>query len=298
MSSSSPDSRLAEATKALEKVPVSVVMHCLNEEVNIRRALSNALAWADEVFVVDSGSTDTTLDIVTGLGVTPVQRKHARHELTEQRNWALRTLPFKHEWVYIQDADEVVPRELASEIAEAISSDDGSIDGYWVRFKLIWQGEWIRHAALYPTWTLRLLRQRVAQYEARSVNTHPAIPPERTRRLKEHFIHEDRTPLKVFMDKANYYSSLEATEYQRLLDGQDGDLAPGSIFGTPPERRRALKRIFIKLPKRHWFLFVYLYIVRRGFLDGRAGATYCVLRTFTEWLTREKLREARSRAST
>lgn len=274
-----------------ERVPVSVVMHCLNEEVNIRESLSNALAWADEVFVVDSGSTDNTLEIVKSLGVEPRQRKHARNELTEQRNWALGTLPFSHEWVYIQDADERVPQELAEEIASAIRGDDGSVDGYWVRFKLIWQGTWIRHAALYPTWTMRLLRHRVARYELRSVNTHPALDAKRTRRLAEHFIHEDRTPLKVFMDKANYYSSLEATEYQRLLDGRDADLAAGSLFGSAPERRRALKRIFIKLPKRHWFLFVYLFVLRRGFLDGRAGASYCVLRTFTEWLTQEKLRE-------
>lgn len=278
----------------MEKVPVSVIIHTLNESVNIRRTLQNATRWAEEVFVVDSGSTDDTLAIANSFGVKVLQRKHEVGELTAQRNWALANLPFSHVWAYVQDADEIVPDELAEEIRTVVQNDDGSKDGYWVRFRLIWQRRWLKHAALYPTWTMRLLRHAIVRYENRNSNTHPAVQAGRAGNLQAHFLHEDLNSLSVLMKKLNYYSDLEAIEFQRSRDGRDRDLWTGNFFGSPPERRRALKRLYMRLPMRHWVMFSYLYLWRRGFLDGRAGLNFSVLRAFMEYSLDMKIEEAKS----
>ncbi|MBI3696255.1 MAG: glycosyltransferase family 2 protein, partial [Acidobacteria bacterium] len=148
------------------RYPVSVLVPVKNEELNITACLES-LCWADEVFVVDSQSTDATVRLAEAAGARVVQFHYQGGE--KKKNWSLSHLPFGDEWVLIVDADERVPPELADEIDAAVNRTGGP-DGYYVNRRLIFLGRWIRHAGWYPSWNLRLFRHRLGRYESVEVD--------------------------------------------------------------------------------------------------------------------------------
>jgi glycosyltransferase involved in cell wall biosynthesis len=273
-------------------VPVTVLVHALNEEINLPHALRDVVGWAAQVFVIDSASCDKTAELARAAGVTVVSRPCTRTRLVEQRNWALETLPIDHEWVFILDADETMEPPLKEEIVAAVARNDPAKDGYWLRFKTIFMGKWIRRASMYPTWSLRLFRHQVVRYERRSANAHPQLAPGREGFLQGHLLHQDRKGFEYYVQRMNEFSTLEAQAYRDVQEGRHGDLLRGRLFGTKTERRRWLKERFIRLPFRPALAFCYLYVIRLGVLDGRAGFDYCVLKAVIEWMVTVKMREA------
>ncbi len=135
---------------------VSVIVPVKNEEDNLRRCLP-ALAWADEVFVVDSQSSDETADIAAEHGATVVQFRF-NGTFPKKKNWALENLPLRNEWVLIVDADEVVPEELAEEIARRTEADEA--DGFYLNMKYYFLGRRIKHCGYAEAWNLRLFKHR------------------------------------------------------------------------------------------------------------------------------------------
>ncbi|MGQ0703331.1 MAG: glycosyltransferase family 2 protein [Gemmatimonadales bacterium] len=274
----------------MSKVPITVLVHALNEEVNIPHTLRDVVGWADQIFVIDSESSDRTAEIAGEAGATVVSRPCTRSTLVEQRNWALDNLPIAHEWVLILDADETMDPELKAEVAAAVARNDPERDGYWVRVKLIFMERWIRHASMYPTWSLRLFRKGVVRYERRNVNAHPLVAPDREGRFKGHLLNHDRKGWSSYVQRMDEFSTLEARAYQAAREGSG---SPGAVLGSRAARRRWLKERFMRLPFRPVVLFGYLYLVRGGFLDGRAGFDYCVFKATIEWMITVKLRQAR-----
>ena len=143
------------------KAPVSVILPVKNEAVNLPSCLDH-LVWADEVFVVDSHSTDGTIEIAEKRGAKVVQFDF-NGVYPKKKNWAIENLPFKNPWVLIVDADEHIPEELASEITAAI--DRPEIDGYFLNRQFFFLGKWIKHCGYYPSWNLRLFRRERGRYE-------------------------------------------------------------------------------------------------------------------------------------
>jgi glycosyltransferase involved in cell wall biosynthesis len=278
--------------------PLTVIIHTLNEEVNLPFTLRNVVGWADQIFVVDSQSTDRTLELARSFGVETVSRECSRESLVEQRNWALNNLPVTNDWVFILDADETMPEELKSEVARLVGESDPHRDGYWCRFRTIFLDRWIKHASMYPSWSLRLFRHKVVRYERREVNSHPLVEKGREGYLSHDLLHEDRRGFYYYVQRLNEFSSLEARAYRRALTSKDSHLLQGRLLGTPAERRRYLKGVFVRLPMRPAILFWYLYVVRRGFLDGRPGFDYCIYKAVAEWLVSVKMREEASTKST
>jgi glycosyltransferase involved in cell wall biosynthesis len=277
-------------------VPVSIIVHARNEATNIPFTLSSVAGWADEVFVVDSESTDGTADVARSHGATVVSRQCERQGLVAQRNWALDTLPFRNEWVFVLDADEYMEDALKVEVERLVRADDPGRDGYWLRFRLIFMGQWIRRASMYPTWSLRLLRHRVVRYEVRSVNSHPRVAAGREGFLDGHVVNYDRKGFTYYMKRIDEFSTLEAIAYEEVLSGStDRTQVPGKLFGTRAERRRWLKNLFIRLPMRPLVIFLYLYVARGGFLEGQAGFDYCFLKALQEWVVNVKRREVELR---
>jgi glycosyltransferase involved in cell wall biosynthesis len=275
-------------------VPVTVIIHTLNEEVNLPYALDNVLGWADQVCVVDSASTDRTREIARERGVELYVRPCTRENLVAQRNWALDNIAISNDWVFILDADEYMEEELKAEVERVVCNDDGTKDGYWCRFKLIFMGRWLRRAGLYPTWSLRLFRHRVVRYERREVNAHPLVQSGREGYLQGHLIHEDRRGFSFDLRRIDEFSTLEARAYQRLLEGGLGAAElPAHFWGNVGNRRRFLKHLFIRLPARPFVIFTYLYIVRLGFLEGRPGLDYAIYKAVCEWATTVKMIESR-----
>lgn len=273
-------------------VPVTVLVHCKNEEVNLPYCLRSITGWADQIIVVDSDSTDRTQDIARAYGAELISRPCTRRELVEQRNWALDEAPIRHAWVFILDADEEMTAELAAEVEAIVRADPPDKDGYWGRFKIIFGGRWIRRSSPYPTWSLRLFRHAAVRYERREVNAHPVVKPGREGRLAAHFITEERKPFESYVARMNEFSSLESVAYANVLAGKASyGVITGSPFGTHAERRRWMKNVYVRLPFRGLAVFIYLFFFRFGFLDGLAGLDFAMYKAVSEWLISAKARE-------
>lgn len=280
-------------------VPVSVLIPAKNEEKNLEACLASVAA-ADEVFVVDSQSTDRTGEIATAHGARVVQF-HYDGTWPKKKNWALENLPFRNEWVLIVDGDERITPASWREIETEIAS--GRHDGYYINRRVLFLGQWIRHGGKYPDWNLRLFKHAVGRYENlevedesntgdNEVHEHVQIPG-KAGYLREDMIHEDFRDIFHWLDRHNRYSNWEARVYSRLLDGEGETKLKGSALRDPVLRKRALKRLWVRLPARPLLRFLLFYVVRRGFLDGRAGYIYARLIAQYEFQIGVKLHELR-----
>jgi glycosyltransferase involved in cell wall biosynthesis len=275
--------------------PLSVLIPTLNEELNLPLCL-DSVDWADEVFVVDSFSSDRTLEIATDGGARVVQ--HAFENYSKQKNWALDTLRFAHDWVLIVDADERVTPELRCEIERVVTSTNSTADGYYLNRRFIFLGAWIRHAGWYPSWNLRLFRHRLGRYDNREVHEHLVLRG-RVGYLGGDLLHDDRRGLEAYVARHNRYSSLEAAARLKAeRDSVDRARLPLSWRGSPVQRKRFLReRVWPVVPGKPAALFLYMYVLRRGFLDGRAGLALCVFHAFQEFTVGLKLAELRRLSS-
>jgi glycosyltransferase involved in cell wall biosynthesis len=274
-------------------VPVSVLVPTLDEELNLPDCL-DSVAWADEVFVVDSYSHDRTVEIARGRGAHVVQ--HPFESYSRQKNWALDTLPFRNEWVLIVDADERVTPELRREIASILPKADCA--GYYLNRRVVFLGRWIRHAGWYPNWNLRLFRHQLGRYDGREVHEHVVIKGP-VGYLRNDLLHLDRRGLEAFVARHNRYSTLEAAaRFKAECDAPDRARLPVGPLASPVQRKRFVReRVWPRVPAKPLALFVYMYVLRRGFLDGRAGLALCVFHAFQEFMVGLKLAELRRLSS-
>ncbi len=284
----------AELATNPARVPVSVLVPVRNEAENLRRCLP-ALAWADEVFVVDSGSTDATTRVAAehGAAVVPF---HFNGTYPKKKNWALDNLPFRNEWVLIVDADEVVVPELAEEIARRTAADEA--EGFELNMKYFFLGRRIRHCGYAEAWNLRLFKHRLGRYERMPVSpgartgdneAHEHVELRgRVRRLVHELDHHAYPTLSTWIEKHDRYATWEAEMYERFLR----EPAPAGI-GRGKRWKRRLKKLYLRLPMRPLIRFVYAYILRLGFLDGRPGFVFCTLLAFYDFLSAAKVYERR-----
>ncbi len=289
------------ATELAMKLPVSVIIPVRNEERNIAACIES-VAWAGEIWVVDSHSTDQTIEIAYRYTDRVVQFDYSGG-YPRKKNWALETLPFANEWILILDADERVTPELEAEIRKALTESE-SVDGYYINRKLIFLGRWIKHCGWYPSWNLRLFRHRLGRYErletedvpnAGDVEVHEHVVLNgRSAYFGNDLLHEDFKSVYHFVERHNRYSNWEARVYYNSLRGLHGSANIGaSLFGSPLERKRFLKRLWVRLPARPLLRFLWMYLVRFGFLDGRAGLIFCTLMSMHEAIISAKLYEYR-----
>jgi glycosyltransferase involved in cell wall biosynthesis len=251
---------------------VAVIILTYNEEANIAHALSNVVGWADEVFVLDSMSTDGTPAIARQYECHVAQ--HPFEDYGRQRNYALDTLPIRSEWVFFLDADESLSTALKNEIASLITTVPAE-NGFYVRFRLIWMGRWIRRG-YYPSWILRLCRHGKSRCENRAVNELLFVEGA-TGYLSNDLIHEDRRGIGDWIAKHNRYASREACELARTEQERRSNEIDGRLMGSQAERRRWIRRhVWNRLPPivRPVAYFCYRYVLRLGFLDGVPGVTF------------------------
>jgi glycosyltransferase involved in cell wall biosynthesis len=270
-------------------VSVSVLILTLNEEVNLPRCLSS-LAWCDDVVILDSYSSDKTVEIAKAAGVQVFQREF--DDYATQRNFGLNDINYKHPWVLMVDADEEVPPELNEEVARAVESAGEGTCLFRLRRKDHFLGKWIRRSSGYPTWFGRLVKLGHVRVE-RAINEEYKTDGE-IGFLEGHFHHYPfNNGFSAWFEKHNRYSAKEA---ELMLQGGLEYPAPADFFcSDPATRRRAVKEIVYHLPFRPLLMFLALYIFRGGFLDGRAGFTFCLLRSFYEFMINCKVEELRRR---
>ena len=276
----------------ITKVPVSVFVPIKNEAANLPRCL-DSVKWADEIFVVDSQSTDRSIEIAGEHGAQVVQF-HFNGTWPKKKNWALENLPFRNEWVFILDADEVLPPDAREEFGRVIANS-GEIAGYWINRRFMFMGRWLRHS-YYPNWNLRLFRHSLGRYEKLTdANTHSGdnevhehvIVQGPTGRLRSEMDHYAFPSVEVFVEKHNRYSNWEArVSADRQLSLRSGNLKSGPVKG-----RRKLKRLSQSLPFRSLLRFLYIYVWQKGFLDGREGYYFARLHAVYEFLSMAKTYE-------
>ncbi len=256
---------------------ISVLIPTFNEELNLERCL-RACSWSDDITVFDSFSTDRTVEIAEAFGARVIQRKWDS-ELGQRT--AMLQVPFKYKWVFNPDADEVATPEFCEEMFERVGASDDSVAVFRMRRKDIFQGKWIKHSSV-DAWFGRLFRPDLISFE-RVINT-VCIAHGKDLKMNERLIHYAfEKGLSDWFAKHNHYSNVEAGIALTSLEKPMPKL--GTFFSSNlMERRLALKELFAKLPGRPVVRFVYMYLWRRGFLDGSAGLNYCLMVSFYEFM--------------
>ncbi|MCA2552290.1 MAG: glycosyltransferase family 2 protein [Microcystis sp. M04BS1] len=283
-----------------EKIPVSVLIPAKDEESNLPACLES-VARADEVFVVDSQSSDRSIEISTNYGANVVQF-YFNGRWPKKKNWSLDNLPFRNEWVLIVDCDERITPELWDEIATVIR--DPNYNGYYLNRRVFFLGQWIRYGGKYPDWNLRLFKHKSGRYENLSTEDIPntgdnevhehVILDGKVGYLKNDMLHIDFRDIYHWLERHNRYSNWEARVYYNILTGNDESGTIGAhLFGDAVQRKRFLKKIWVKLPFKPLLRFILFYFIRLGFLDGKAGYIYGRLLSQYEYQIGVKLYELR-----
>jgi glycosyltransferase involved in cell wall biosynthesis len=269
----------------------SLLILTLNEERNLPDCLAS-VNWCDDVVVLDSGSTDRTREIAAAHGAKVAERPFT--DFAGQRNWAHDQRLFRNDWVFHLDADERFTAELRAECTVVAAHPPPNLDGFFVAPRMIFQGRWIRHCTDYPAWQARFVRAQGFRFVqvGHGQRESPAMRLGRLQASYDHLL-PFGTP-EEWLTKHERYAREEAAEVRahRLHFGA----ACRAILGGPPlERRRALKRLWFRLPARPELRFAYQYLWRRGFLDGAPGFCYCRwLSRYERLITAELRRPART----
>ena len=269
---------------------ISVYILTYNEEIDIADCIESALL-SDDVIVVDSLSTDRTVEIASAYPVQVIQHKFESHG--KQRTWMLEAIETKYEWVYILEADERMTPELFAECVAATKCQ-GAI-GYYVAERVMFMGKWIRHSTQYPRYQMRLFQKGKVWFTDYG-HTEREVCNGQTDFLRETYPHyTSGKGLTRWIDKHNRYSSDEAIETIRQLE--DGKVSWRNLFfgKSEVEKRRALKDLSLRLPFRPLFRWIYMYFFLRGFLDGKAGFAWCTLQAFYEYLILLKVEEIKKK---
>lgn len=258
-----------------DRLPISVIVLTYNEEANIEACLRSVCGWAAEIFIVDSGSTDRTLDIARRYTDQIVVHEFVNQ--AQQFNWALDHLPIESEWVLRLDADEFLLPELRDEIALVLPTLPPHVTGLYVKRRVYFKGRWIRHGGYYPTWLLRLFRRGKARSEQLEMDEHIVVLEGETRRLQHDFVDYNRKDLAFWTCKHERFATREAHAFiQKTQGGSLGEMQ-GQLLGDQPARKRWLKsNVYARLPLflRAFAYFLYRYILRLGFLDGTEGLIF------------------------
>ncbi len=268
---------------------ISVLILTLNEEINLPGCLES-VKWCDDIVIYDSHSTDRTVEIAREAGARVFQRSFDNY--ANQRNAALTQVEYRHPWLLMLDADEHATPAVEQEIRKIVDSGEESITLYHIRRKDMFFGKWLRRSSGYPTWFGRFFRVGKVRVE-REINEEYHTDG-KVGHLQEHLIHYPfNKGVAFWFERHNRYSSIEASS---LLQEVRVPLELRKLFSSDPIiRRRILKQIAYRMPGRPFLVFCYLYLFRLGILDGRAGLTYCILRSIYEYMIDIKLKELRRR---
>jgi glycosyltransferase involved in cell wall biosynthesis len=267
---------------------ISVIILTRNEENDLPRCLE-ALRWCDDVHVVDSGSTDATVAIARQFGahvwVNPFKSFGA------QRNWALDHCQPKHEWILFLDADEVSNNEFVRAAKQAILEAKETTAGFYCCWKQLYDGRWLKRCDAFPKWQFRLMRKGRARFtdyghgqkEGEVEGKLDYVPAP----YDHHFLSKG---IGFWLERHNRYAALEAVA---RLSAPSNFRDLFSLHGS--KRNKALKPLVSRCPGWPLIRFFISYILRLGFLEGRAGFVYCVNLSYYEFLIRLKMREEKAK---
>jgi len=253
----------------------------MNEERNIAACLDSIVGWADDIVVVDSGSTDGTISLCTERGIQPVFHAYTDHR--SQIQWAMTSVPWRHDWFLLLDADSVVTPELKEQIDAMVQSDDETLHGYYTAHQRYFRNRPVRGVTNRRLLLIRRSRVRVDESELVDFRFVVGGP---TGMLAGAIIESNQNELEIdfWIDKHQKFARRTAIEQvlrEENVLGWSRELRPHP-FGTLDERIIWLKNIWYDLPLyvRPGLLFLYRYVVRGGFLDGWNGFVFHAFQAF------------------
>ncbi len=273
---------------------IDVMIITYNESQNLPHCLAALRGWVNRVFVVDSGSTDGTQQIAVDHGASVVH--HDWEGYARQKNWGLANLPFESDWILILDADEEITPELRRKLEEIASrpAKDVAESGFSINRLTYFLGRPIRHCGYYPSYHLRLFKRGTARYEDRAVHEHLMVEGP-IGSIATPMLHNDRRGLEHFVAKHNRYSTLEAAALWSEIADPNRIQEHASLSRQARFHRWLKRRLLLKLPAPGMWRFAYMYFIRMGFLDGRAGAAFSRFIAMYDGLVALKLYDLRRR---
>lgn len=275
----------------MEKL-LSLIILTKDEELNLPHCLNSVKKLDPAIFVVDSGSTDRTLEIAKSFGAKVFSHPFEYH--AKQLNWAIDDLPIKTPWCMRMDADETLTEELVNELLTQLPQTPGKITGMLIKLRVKFWGRWIRHGGYYSTWLLRIWRTGLANYEDRRMDEHLILRQGSAMQLKNDIVDENHKGLSFWIEKHNRYSDQELLSLAALESTERNKLA------APMRRRRWWKEnIYLRAPLflRSFLYWFFRYFILLGFLDGIPGLVFHFLQGFWyRFLVDAKLYEARLRS--
>lgn len=257
---------------------LTVLILTKNEALNLPHALESLAPLGAKIVIVDSGSTDGTLDIARQHGCEVTANPFVSH--AQQLNWAIDTLSITTPWIMRLDADERLTPELAREIPGALARASEHISGFELKRRVYFWGTWIRHGGYYPTWLLRIWRRGSGRLEERWMDEHVVLSGGRVARLSHDIIDENHKGLGYWVEKHNGYADREVLDL--LAQRQGNEAGSGAPDGQAGRRRWLKTNVYAKTPLflRAALYWLWRYVFRLGFLDGRAGLVFHFMQGF------------------
>ena len=256
---------------------ISVIILTYNEERNIARCLNSIKDLSNDIIIIDSYSTDSTLKICEEYGCRIYQHPFENH--AKQFNWALDNVEINNNWIIRLDCDEIIPDKLKKEIKDILNGSPG-YDAYYLNRRMYWMNKWLRHGRMYPHYITRLFRKGKARYEEKT-EEHLVVNG-KTSYLKNDFLEDNRINTLNYLTKKHLVLAEREILDTSMLTINHSDMIP-KLFGPKPNRTRWLKlNIYTKTPLfvRGLFYFIYRYFFCLGFLDGKEGLIFHVLQGF------------------
>lgn len=262
---------------------LTVIILTYNEELHIERAIDSIKSLAKEIFIVDSGSDDNTIEIARQQNAKIFFNKFVNQ--AKQFQWAIDNTPIMTEWVMRLDADEIIENDLAKELIKKIPNLENSITGINLDRKHIFMGKWVRYGGRYPLKMLRIWRHGMAKVEDRWMDEHIILSQGHSISIKGGFSDNNLNNLSYFTEKHNKYATREAVDVilkKINFDNQKDKLNINNSSFWSSFKRSVKENIYNKLPFGIGPLlyFIFRYFAQLGFLDGKSGFVYHFLQGY------------------
>ena len=260
---------------------ITVIILTFNEEKHIERCLKSLLTFTDKFFIVDSGSTDKTVEIAESLGAKVTQNQWVNY--ATQFNHGIKNNPYQTKWLMRMDADEYVLPELAQEINQNLHHTPAEISGMYIKRRVMFFDKWIRHGSYYPMWLLRIWRNGHGICEESWMDEHIKLFEGKTIQMENDLVDHNLNNLTWWTQKHNLYAIREVIDLLNIkYNFRDFEAVEPKLFGSQEQRKRYLKVKYASVPlfTRPVFYFLYRYIFRLGFLDGKQGLMWHFLQGF------------------
>lgn len=260
---------------------ISVIILTFNEEKHIARCIKSLSNFTDKIFIVDSGSTDKTVEIAERLGAKVAVNQWVNY--ATQFNFGIENNPFKTKWLMRMDSDEYVLPELSDEINQKLPSIPEEISGMYIKRRVIFFEKWIKHGAFYPMWLMRIWRNGHGICEESWMDEHIKLFQGSVIHLEKDLVDHNLNNITWWTQKHNLYSIREVIDILNIkYNFRDFVSVEPKLFGTQEERKRYLKVKYASVPlfTRPIFYFIYRYFLRLGFIDGKQGLMWHFLQGF------------------